>query len=213
MKAIVRHRYGTADVLELENLPKPIPSDGEVLIRVHAAALNPYDWHMMRGTPWPLRLFFGLRKPKNIRLGADVAGTVVGLGKDATQFRLGDDVFGAADGSLGEYVCAPVSTVARKPENISHEEAAAVPIAALTALQALRDKGEVKSGDSVLINGASGGVGTFAVQIAKWFGARVTAVCSGRNAELVRSIGADSVIDYTREDFAASSDRHDVIFD
>ncbi|HEY1581318.1 MAG TPA: NAD(P)-dependent alcohol dehydrogenase [Terracidiphilus sp.] len=213
MKAIVRHKYGTADVLELENLPKPIPSEHELLIRVHAAALNPFDWHLMRGTPWFLRLFTGVRKPKNVRMGADVAGTVVGLGKGVTEFRLGDDVFGAADGSLAEYVCAPVAAVVRKPENVRHEEAAAVPIGGLTALQALRDKGHVKAGDSVLINGASGGVGVFAVQIAKWFGARVTGVCSERNLDLVRSVGADQVIDYTHEDFTAAGERYDVIFD
>ena len=213
MKAIVRHRYGTTDSLELASLSKPVPSDGEVLLRVHAASLNPYDWHLMRGTPWFLRLFVGLGKPKNIRMGVDVAGTVVGLGSGVNEFRLGDDVFGAADGSLAEYVCAPVSAVVRKPENVNHEEAAAGPIAGLTALQALRDKGQLKVGDRVLINGASGGVGTFAVQIAKWLGAHVTGVCSGRNAELVRSIGADKVIDYTRENFAAGSERYDVIFD
>jgi NADPH:quinone reductase-like Zn-dependent oxidoreductase len=213
MKAIVRHKYGTADVLELANLSKPTPSENEVLIRVHAAALNPYDWHLMRGTPWFLRLFVGLRKPKNIRMGADVAGTVVGLGSGVNEFRLGDDVFGAADGSLAEYVCGPVSTFVRKPANVSHEEAAAVPIAGLTALQALRDKGLVKAGDKVLINGASGGVGSFAVQIAKRLGATVTGVCSGRNVELVRSIGADHVIDYTGEDFAAASERYDIVFD
>lgn len=213
MKAIVRHKYGTADALELASLPKPVPAENEVLIRVVAAALNPFDWHMMRGTPWPLRLFIGFPRPKSIRLGADVAGTIVGVGTGVTEFRLGDEVFGAADGSLAEYVCAPVSTVVLKPANASDAEAAAVPIAGLTALQALRDKGLVKAGDKVLIHGASGGVGTFAVQIAKWFGARVTCVCSGRNLELVRGIGADHVVDYSREDFAAGSEKYDVVFD
>lgn len=213
MRAIVRHRYGTADVLELANLPKPTPSENEVLIRVGAAAINPYDWHMMRGTPSLLRLFVGLRRPKNIRLGADVAGTVVGLGTRVTEFRLGNEVFGVANGALAEYVCAPASTVVLKPVNVSHEEAAAMPVAGLTALQALRDKGNVKAGEGVLINGASGGVGTIAIQIAKWFGARVTGVCSGRNMELMRSIGADRVIDYTIEDFVTRDERYDVVFD
>lgn len=213
MKAIVRHRYGTTDVLELVNLPKPSPGDEEVLIRVRAAGLNPFDWHMMRGTPWPLRLFTGLGKPKRIRLGIDVAGTVVGFGKGVTQFQLGDEVFGAADGALGEYVCGGVVGLVGRPANVSSEEAAAVPIAGLTALQALREKGHVKPGDRVLINGAAGGVGTFAVQIAKWQGAHVTGVCSSRNVEMVRSIGADQVIDYTREDLATGREPYDVILD
>jgi NADPH:quinone reductase-like Zn-dependent oxidoreductase len=212
MKAIVRHRYGTVDLLELENLPKPVPAANEVLIRTRAAALNPLDWHMMRGTPWFLRLFIGLRKPKSIRLGVDVAGTVVGLSTGETEFRLGEEVFGAVNGALAEYVCGPASSLVRRPPNISSEEAAAVPIAGLTALQALRNKGHVKPGDAVLINGAAGGVGTFAVKIAKWLGARVTGVCSERNADLVRALGAD-VIDYTREDFTRRPERYDVIFD
>jgi NADPH:quinone reductase-like Zn-dependent oxidoreductase len=213
MKAIVRHQYGASDVLELANLPKPSPAENEVLIRVRAAGLNPFDWHMMRGTPWFLRLFVGLRKPKRIGLGADLAGTVVGLGQGVTEFQLGDEVFGTADGALAEYVCGAVSGLVGRPANVSGEEAAAVPIAGLTALQALRDKGHLKPGDRVLINGAAGGVGTFAVQIAKWQGARVSGVCSVRNAEMARSIGADPVIDYTREDFATSTERYDVIFD
>jgi NADPH:quinone reductase-like Zn-dependent oxidoreductase len=213
MKAIVRHQYGASDVLELANLPKPSPAENAVLIRVRAAGLNPFDWHMMRGTPWFLRLFVGLRKPKRIGLGADLAGTVVGLGQGVTEFQLGDEVFGTADGALAEYVCGAVSGLVGRPANVSGEEAAAVPIAGLTALQALRDKGHLKPGDRVLINGAAGGVGTFAVQIAKWQGARVSGVCSVRNAEMARSIGADQVIDYTREDFATSTERYDVIFD
>lgn len=213
MKAIVRHCYGASDVLELANLPKPSPAEDEVLIRVRAAGLNPYDWHMMRGTPWPLRLFAGLSKPKRIGLGADVAGTVVALGLGVTEFRLGDEVFGAADGALAEYVCGPVSAMVSRPANLSAEAAAAVPIAGLTALQALRDKGQVTPGMRALINGAAGGVGTFAVQIAKWQGAHVSGVCSTRNVELVRSIGADRVIDYTKEDVAAGVERFDVIFD
>jgi NADPH:quinone reductase-like Zn-dependent oxidoreductase len=213
MKAIVRHQYGASDVLELANLPKPSPAENAVLIRVRAVGLNPFDWHMMRGTPWFLRLFVGLRKPKRIGLGADLAGTVVGLGQGVTEFQLGDEVFGTADGALAEYVCGAVSGLVGRPANVSGEEAAAVPIAGLTALQALRDKGHLKPGDRVLINGAAGGVGTFAVQIAKWQGARVSGVCSVRNAEMARSIGADQVIDYTREDFATSTERYDVIFD
>jgi NADPH:quinone reductase-like Zn-dependent oxidoreductase len=213
MKAIVRPRYGASDVLELANLPKPTPGENEVLIRVRAAGLNPFDWHVMRGTPWFLRLFTGLWKPKSIRLGVDVAGTVVGLGQGVTEFRLGDEVFGAADGALAEYVCGQVSGLVSRPEDVSSEAAAAVPIAGLTALQALRDKGLLKPGQRVLINGAAGGVGTFAVQIAKWKGAHVSGVCSARNKELVRSIGADRAIDYTGEDFAAESERYDVVFD
>jgi NADPH:quinone reductase-like Zn-dependent oxidoreductase len=213
MKAIVRQRYGTVDALELASLPKPIPAENEVLIRIRAAALNPFDWHMMRGTPWFLRLYSGLLKPRNIRLGADVAGTIVGLGPGATEFHLADEVFGTADGALAEYACAPVAGIVRRPPKASPEEAAAVPIAGLTALQALRDKAHLKPRDTVLINGASGGVGTFAVQICRWLGASVTGVCSGKNLDLVRSLGAERVIDYTQEDFAGRSDRYDVIFD
>lgn len=213
MKAIVRHKYGTSDVLELASLPKPTPNHNEILIRVRAAGLNPFDWHVMRGTPWFLRLFTGLMKPKSVRLGVDVAGTVVGLGTGVTEFRLGDEVFGAVDGALAEYVCGTASGLVGKPANVSSEEAAAVPIAGLTALQALRDIGHLKLGDRVLINGASGGVGTFAVQIAQLQGARITGVCSGQNAELVRSIGAERAIDYSSEDFATSTDRYEVIFD
>jgi len=213
MKAIVRHEYGASDVLELASLSKPSPGENEVLIRVRAAGLNPFDWHVMRGTPWFLRMLTGLWKPKSIRLGVDVAGTVVGLGQGVTEFGLGDEVFGAADGALAEYVCGPVSGLVRRPANISSEEAAAVPIAGLTALQALRDKGHVKPGDRVLINGAAGGVGTFAVQIAKWLGAEVTGVCSTRNVDLLQRGGAERVIDYTREDFAKSKEMYDVIFD
>jgi NADPH:quinone reductase-like Zn-dependent oxidoreductase len=213
MKAIVRRRYGKADVLELASLPKPVPSGNEVLIRVRAAGLNPFDWHMMRGTPWFLRLFTGLRKPKNMRLGVDVAGTIVGLGGGDSELGLGDEVFGAVDGALAEYVCAQPSALVRRAAGVSAEQAAAVPIAGLTALQALRDKAHLKPGDKLLINGASGGVGTFAVQIARWLGAVVSGVCSGQNVELVRSLGADQAIDYTREDFAGRSERYDVIFD
>jgi NADPH:quinone reductase-like Zn-dependent oxidoreductase len=213
VKAIVRHSYGSADVLELQEVPKPGPSEDSVLIRVCSAALNPLDWHLMRGTPRFLRLFIGVRKPKRVRLGVDVAGTVVAIGSGVRGLRPGDEVFGAVDGALAEYVCAPAAAVARRPPNTTCEQAAAAPIAGLTALQALRNKGHLKAGDAILINGAAGGVGTFAVQIAKWMGARVTGVCSGRNVDLVRGIGADRVIDYTREDFVKDTERYDVIFD
>lgn len=213
MKAIVRHEYGPADVLELADLPKPAPAEDEVLIRVRAAALNPLDWHLMRGVPGFLRLFVGVRKPKKIRLGMDVAGTVVTIGSGVKDFRPGDEVFGAIEGALAEYICGPTSAVVLRPPDATGDEAAAVPIAGLTALQALRDKGHVKAGDKVLINGAAGGVGTFAVQIAKWLDAKVTGVCSSRNLELVRGIGADRVIDYGREDFTNGRERYDVIFD
>ena len=213
MKAIVRHKYGASDVLELVNLPKPAPAENEVLIRVRVAGLNPFDWHVMRGTPWFLRFITGLIKPKNFRLGVDVAGTVVGVGQGVRDFQLGDEVFGAADGALGEYVCGGVAGLVKRPANVSSEEAAAVGIAGLTALQALRNKGHVTPGQRVLVNGAAGGVGTFAVQIAKWQNAHVTGVCSTRNVDMVRSIGADRVIDYTAEDFAAGGERYDVIFD
>jgi len=213
MKAIVRHRYGTADVLELASLPKPAPSGNDVLIRIRAAALNPLDWHMMRGSPWFLRLFTGLRKPKSFRMGVDVAGTIVGLGSGESEFRLGDEVFGAVDGALAEYVCGPASGLVRRPANVSAEDAASIPVAGLTALQALRDKGHITPGDTVLINGAAGGVGTFAIQIAKWLGAKATGICSTRNVDLVLSLGADSAIDYTREDFANRGERYNVILD
>ena len=213
VKAIVRHNYGTADVLELQETPKPGPSENNMLIRVCAAALNPLDWHLMRGAPGFLRLFTGVSKPKRIQLGVDVAGTVVAIGPGVRDFRPGDEVFGAVDGALAEYVCGSVSAVVRRPPNMTCEQAAAVPIAGLTALQALRDKGHLKAGNTVLINGAAGGVGTFAVQIAKWMGAGVTGVCSRRNVDLVRGIGADSVIDYTREDFGNGAEHYDVIFD
>lgn len=213
MKAIVYHEYGAADVLELDNISKPVPHENEVLVRVRAAALNPLDWHMMRGTPKILRLFIGMKHPRRTRLGVDVAGTVVAIGPGVTNLRLGDEVFGAMDGALAEYVCGPASALVPKPQNVSCEQAAAVPVAALTALQALRDRGHLKADQSVLINGASGGVGTFAVQIAKWMGARVTGVCSTRNVDIVLGIGADRVIDYTREDFTTGADRFDIAFD
>ena len=213
MKAIVYDHYGPPDVLRFEEIEKPVPTDDQLLIQVRASSVNPYDWHFIRGTPSFIRLFAGLRAPKSRHLGADVAGVVEAVGRDVTIFKPGDAVFGTARGSFAEYVCAPQSTLALKPENITWQQAATVPIAGITALQGLRDKGKILKGQHVLINGAAGGVGTFAVQIAKSLEARVTAVCSTRNIELVRSIGADDVIDYTRENFIQSSQRYDVLFD
>jgi len=213
MQAIVYRRYGSPDVLELGEIPKPTPADGQVLIRVHAASVNPYDWHFLRGTPSFIRLFIGMRRPKSPRLGADVAGVVESVGAKVAPFKPGDAVFGTAKGSFAEYACATASQLAVKPQEISFEQAACLPIAGITALQGVRDKGRVQTGQTVLINGAAGGVGTFAVQIAKSLGTHVTGVCSTRNVELLRSIGADEVIDYTREDFARSTQRYDLLFD
>ncbi len=213
MKAIVYCDYGSPDVLKLEDIEKPAAGDDQVLVRVRAASVNPLDWHYMRGTPYFMRLGTGLRKPKVTRLGVDVAGTVEAVGKNVTQFKAGDEVFGRGTGAFAEYVTTPERVLVRKPKNMTFEQAASVPIAAITALQALRDKGKVQPGQKVLINGASGGVGTFAVQIAKSLGAHVTGVSSTRNVELVRSIGADQVIDYTREDFTQGEQRYDVIVD
>jgi len=211
MKAIVRRTYGSPDVLRLEEMEKPTPAENEVRIKVCAAAVNPYDWHFVRGTPYFLRLIAGLRRPKSIRLGVDVAGQVESVGKNVSQFRPGDSVFGACNAAFAEYACVPESKLARKPDNITFEQAGSVAIAGLTALQVLRDKGHIQAGQSVLIIGASGGVGTFAVQIAKSLGAQVTGVCSTRNVEMVRSIGADRVIDYTREDLLLGDDRYDLV--
>ena len=213
MQAIIYCDYGSPEVLELSTLEKPVPGDSQVLVRVRAAAVNPLDWHYMRGTPYPMRLDGGLRKPKVIRLGVDFAGTVESVGRAVTQLEPGDEVFGARTGAFAQYVTIREDRVVRKPANITFEQAAAVPVAGLTALQALRDHGKVGPGQKVLINGASGGVGTFAVQIAKALGAEVTGVCSSRNVELVRSIGADHVIDYTKEDFTRRDERYDVIID
>jgi NADPH:quinone reductase-like Zn-dependent oxidoreductase len=213
MKAIIYCDYGSADVLQFRDVEKPVPSDDEVLVRVRAASVNPYDWHMMRGTPYAARVAIGLRKPADIRMGVDFAGTVDSVGKNVTDLEAGDDVFGARTGALAEYIAVPPSRLALKPTNVTFEQAATVGVAAVTALQGLRDKGQVRPGQKVLINGASGGVGTFAVQIAKSFGAEVTGVCSTRNLELVRSIGADHVIDYTRQDFTADEGRYDVMID
>jgi NADPH:quinone reductase-like Zn-dependent oxidoreductase len=216
VKAIVRGRYGSPDVLELTEIDKPEPGDDEVLVRVHAASVNPADWHFLRGTPYIARLQLGLRKPKDRVLGCDVAGRVEAVGKDVTMFRPGDDVFGSPFmhglGAFAEYVCVPEDLLAPKPATLSFEEAAAVPLAASTALQGLRDHGRIEPGHKVLIIGASGGVGTFAVQIAKSFDAEVTGVCSTRNVDMVRSLGADHIIDYTKEDFTQSGQQYDLIF-
>ena len=216
MKAIVYCDYGSSDVLKLVDIAKPVPNDDQVLVKVRAASVNPYDWHFMRGKPYIMRMMIGgLRKPKDTRLGVDFAGTVEAVGKNVTRFKPGDEVFGGRSGAFAEYVCvrADRGGIALKPANITFEQAGAVQIAGLTALQAVRDKGKVQPGQKVLINGASGGVGTFAVQIAKVFGAHVTGVCSTRNVDMVKSLGADQVIDYTKEDFAKGSERYDVILD
>lgn len=212
MKAIVYEQYGPPEVLQCREMPTPAPADNEVLIKVRAASVNPLDWHFLRGEPWFVRLILGVRKPKDIRLGVDVAGVVEAVGKDVTQFKPGDEVFGGCRGAFAEYVCAKEDTLVLKPVSLSYEAVAAVPIAAITALQGLRDKGRIKPGQKVLVDGASGGVGTFAIQIAKTFGAEVTAVCSTRNLNRARSLGADHTIDYTREDFTRKGQRYDLIF-
>jgi NADPH:quinone reductase-like Zn-dependent oxidoreductase len=215
MKAAVRDRYGSpAAVVEIREIEKPVTGDDEVLVRVRAASLNLADWYDVAGRPWVGRTQMGLRKPKSDRLGVDYAGTVEAVGKDVTEFRPGDEVFGGRNGAFAEYVVAKADrAIVPKPGNVTFEEAAAVPVAALTALQGLRDKGHLQPGQKVLINGASGGVGTFAVQIAKALGAEVTAVCSTRNVDQARSLGADHVVDYTREDFARSDRRYDLMLD
>jgi NADPH:quinone reductase-like Zn-dependent oxidoreductase len=214
MKAIVYRCYGSPEVLKLEEIAKPSVADDRMIVKVHAASVNPLDWHYMRGEPYFMRAMAGMGKPESIHMGVDFAGTVESVGKNVTQFKPGDEVFGGRDGAFGEYVSvAEKGSLAMKPTNMTFEQAAAVPIAAITALQALRDKGNLQAGQSVLINGASGGVGTFAVQIAKVYGAKVTGVCSTRNLGLVRSIGADEVIDYTHEDFTQASQRYDLIID
>ncbi len=214
MKAIVYRCYGSPDVLEFEDVEKPTPADNEVLVQVHAASVNPLDWHYMRGSPYLMRLGSGLGAPKDSRMGVDFAGTVEAVGKNVTRFKPGDEVFGGRSGAFAEYVIVPDDrALALKPSSVTFEQAASMPIAAITALQALRDKGRLKPGQKVLINGASGGVGTFAVQIAKSFGAEVTGVCSTRNVEMVRSIGADHVFDYTKEDYTESGQHYDLIID
>ncbi len=213
MKAIVYHEYGSADVLRLDQVEKLLPNDNQVLIGVRAAAVNPLDWHYMRGTPYLMRMGSGLRKPNDTRVCVDVAGQVEAVGRDVTKFKPGDEVFGVAGGACAEYARGSEKRIALKPANLTFEQAAAVPVAAITALQGLRDKGKIQPGQKVLINGASGGVGTFAVQIAKSFGADVTGVCSTRNVEMLRSLGADHVIDYTKEDFTQGEERYDLILD
>ena len=212
MKAIVYEQYGPPEVLQLREIAKPAPADNEILIKVRAASVNPLDWHFMRGEPWLIHLILGVRKPKNIRLGVDVGGVVESVGRNINQFKSGDAVFGGCRGAFAEYVCTKEDQLALKPASLAFEQAATVPIAAITALQGLRDKGQIKPGQRVLVEGASGGVGTFAIQIAKAFGAEVTAVCSTRNLERARSLGADHVIDYTREDFTRNGRRFDLIF-
>jgi NADPH:quinone reductase-like Zn-dependent oxidoreductase len=214
MKAIVYCDYGLGN-LKLADIEKPVPTDEQVLVRVHTASLNPYDWHFVEGTPYVMRAMgVGLRKPKSIRLGVDFAGTVEAVGKNVTQFKPGDEVFGGKSGALAQYVCPRAAgSVALRPPGVSVEQAASLNIAGITALQAVRDKGKVEPGQKILINGASGGVGTFAVQIAKSFGADVTGVCSTRNIELVQSLGADHVIDYTKDDFTKGPERYDVLID
>ncbi len=211
MKAIRYCEYGSPDVVKLDEVEKPVPEDNQVLIKVRAASLNALDAYMIRDA-WLNRVIFGLRKPRDTRLGRDVAGRVEAVGKNVTQFKPGDEVFGVCRGALAEYACPSERSLVIKPPNVSFEQAASLPLAGLTALQGLR-QGKIQPGQKVLINGATGGVGTFAVQIAKSFGAEVTAVCSTRNVDLVRSIGADHLIDYTKEDFTKSDQRYDVIFD
>jgi NADPH:quinone reductase-like Zn-dependent oxidoreductase len=214
MKAIVRDTYGSADVLELRDIDKPEIEDDEVLVRVHAAGVGRDVWHVMTGLPYPIRLAgYGLRAPKNLIIGSDVAGVVEAVGKDVSRFQPGDEVFGIGKGSYAEYARAPENKLAPKPANLTFEQAAVVAISGLTALQALRDHGKVRQGQEVLVIGASGGVGTFAVQIAKAFGAHVTGVCSTAKVEMVRSIGADHVIDYTQVDFAEVEQLYDLILD
>jgi NADPH:quinone reductase-like Zn-dependent oxidoreductase len=212
MRAIEYTEYGPPDVLRLTQVEKPVPADDEVLIRIHAASVNALDWRLMRGKPLLARLITGgLRKPKITRPGVDVAGEVEAVGRNVTQFKPGDEVFGACRGAFAEYVCTSETRLALKPANVSFEDAAAVPVAAVTALQGLRDSGHIQAGHKVLVDGASGGVGTFAVQIAKSFGAHVTAVCSSGNVDAARAMGADDVIDYTREDFTRNGQRYDLI--
>jgi NADPH:quinone reductase-like Zn-dependent oxidoreductase len=213
VRAIVYHRYGSPDVLALDEVEKPVPGGDEILVRVRAASVNPLDWHFMGGEPRFMRLMTGLGRPRLPRLGVDAAGVVEAVGRNVTQLKPGDEVFGAFRGAFAEYASTRASAVEKKPANLTFESAACAPIAGLTALQALRDEGRLREGHKVLVNGASGGVGTFAVQIARCLGAHVTGVCSTRNVELVRSLGAHAVIDYTREDFATRGERYDVVID
>jgi NADPH:quinone reductase-like Zn-dependent oxidoreductase len=211
MKAIVYYHYGSPDVLQLQEMDRPLGRDDGVLVKIRAAAVNPYDWHFMRGEPYFMRLLFGLRAPKRNGLGVDFSGQVERVGQNVTQFRPGDEVFGMCDGAFAEYLCCAESDMALKPTSASFVQAAAVPLAGLTALQGLRDVGQLQADQRVLIIGASGGVGSFAVQIAKVLGAHVTGVCSTANLEMVRSLGADEVIDYTKEEFTQSGRKYDLI--
>ena len=213
MLAIVYRRYGPPEVLGLEEIEKPVPGNDEVLIKVHSASVNPYDWHFMRGEPRFMRLMAGLTKPKSIRLGVDAAGVIEAVGRNVTDLKSGDEVFGGVRGAFAEYACTRAAAVAKKPANVTFEHAGCATIAGITALQALRDKGRIQAGSTVLVNGASGGVGTFAVQIARSFGAGVTGVCSTRNVDMVRGLGADRVIDYTKEDFAKGAEQFDIVVD
>lgn len=213
MKAIVNTKYGSPDVLQLQEIEKPIPKEDEVLVKVHAASVNALDWHSLRAKPFLVRLDSGFLKPKHTILGADMAGRVEAVGANVKEFRPGDEVFGGCNGGFAEYVSVREKALALKPANITFEEAAAVPVAALTALQALRNKGQIQPRQKVLINGAGGGVGTFAVQIAKSFGAEVTAVCNTHNVDMARSIGADHVVDYTQENVTQNGQRYDLILD
>ena len=213
MKAILQHTYGSPDVLALRDIDRPAVKDDEVLVRVRAAAVNIGDWHLLRGVPYVMRLVFGLLKPRREIPGLDMAGRIEAVGGNVTQFRPGDEVFGWCKGAFAEYVCAGEENLLPRLANLTFEQSAAVVDSAFTALAAVRDQGKVKPGQRVLINGASGGVGTFAVQIAKSFGANVTGVCGTRNVDLVRSIGADQVIDYTKEDFTQTAQRYDVMLD
>ena len=214
MKAFVRTKYGSPNTLKLQEAEKPAPSDNEVLIKVKAVSVNPYDWHYMRGTPYFFRLMTGVFKPKHRILGADIAGVVESVGKGVSDYKPGDEVFGDCQlGGFAEYVCVIEDRLAKKPKNASFEEAASIPIAAMTALQGLRDTSEIKDGQHVLINGASGGVGTFAIQVAKAHGAKVTGVCSTRNLDLIKSVGADVAIDYTKESIASNNEKYDLVYD
>jgi NADPH:quinone reductase-like Zn-dependent oxidoreductase len=213
MQAIIQDRYGSAGILELARVDLPAPKDNQVLVRVHAAGVDPGVWHLMTGLPYPLRLGFGLRRPRTRVRGRDVAGRVEAVGAKVTRFQPGDELFGTCEGSFAEYACVREGRAAHKPANLTFEQAAAVPISGQTALQGLRDVGKVRAGQRVLVIGAAGGVGSFAVQLAKAFGAEVTGVCSTTKVELVRSIGADEVIDYTRDDFTAMGRRWDLILD
>jgi NADPH:quinone reductase-like Zn-dependent oxidoreductase len=213
MKAAIYTKYGPPDVVQIRDIEKPVPKDDEVLVKIRTASVNPLDWHFMRGEPYVVRAMSGLTKPKITRLGVDVAGLVEAVGRTVTQFKPGDEVFGACRGAFAEYGCTPESSLTIKPRNLTFEQAGTVSVAGRTALQGLRDKGQIQAGQKALVNGAAGGVGTFVVQIAKSFGADVTGVCSTRNLDMVRSIGADRVIDYTQEDFAKSGQRYDIFFD